>query len=86
MSFLVWMLLGVPIGVVATLLVKRRDSGLYAANITLGIIGGLFGGIAGSAAGIASMSDFTKLSLLPATVGALLAIGLYLFARRPRRH
>jgi uncharacterized membrane protein YeaQ/YmgE (transglycosylase-associated protein family) len=81
-----WMVLGVPIGVVATLLIKQRDSGLYAANITLGSIGGLFGGIAGSVAGIVSMSDFTWLSMAPAGAGAVLLIGLYLLAKRPRRY
>ena len=86
MSFLAWLLLGAAIGLVVTLVHKKRDSGLYAANLTLGIIGGLFGGIAGAAAGIASMSEFTWLSLAPAAAGALILIGLYLFAKRPRHY
>jgi uncharacterized membrane protein YeaQ/YmgE (transglycosylase-associated protein family) len=80
------MLLGSAIGTAVTLLTKKRDSGLYAAAITLGIIGALFGGIAGAATGIASMSDFSWLSMAPAAAGALILIGLYLFAKRPRHH
>ncbi len=81
-----WLLLGAAIGVIATLLTKKRDSGLYAALISLGIIGGLFGGIVGSFAGLIDMADFTWLSLAPAAAGSVLSIVTYLVARRPRRY
>ena len=81
-----WMLLGIAIGLVITLLHKNRESGLYAATFTLGMIGGLFGGIAATATPYFSMADFTWLSLLPAAAGAGLLNGLYLFAKRQRRY
>ena len=81
-----WMLLGLAIGLVITLLNKNRESGLYAACLSLGCIGGLFGGVAGAAIGFISMSDFTWLSLAPAAVGAVLLNVLYLVAKRERRY
>lgn len=81
-----WMLLGIAIGLVITLFHKNRESGLYAATFTLGMIGGLFGGVAAAATGFISMSNFTWLSLVPAGIGAALLNGLYLFAKRPRRY
>ena len=81
-----WMLLGIAIGLVITLLHKQRGAGLYAATLSLGCIGGLFGGIAATATPYFSMSDFTWLSLLPAAAGAGLLIVLYLVVNRERRY
>lgn len=81
-----WMLLGIAIGLVITLLHKQRGAGLYAATLSLGCIGGLFGGIGATATPYFSMASFTWLSLLPAAAGAGLLIAIYLFANRERRY
>lgn len=84
MGFLLWMLLGLLIGLAASLISKKRDSGVYAAYLSLGLMGGLFAGYAGTLAGIGTPSRFEWLSLLPAGAGAIALIGLYIFAKRPR--
>jgi uncharacterized membrane protein YeaQ/YmgE (transglycosylase-associated protein family) len=81
-----WMLVGLGVGLVMTLFHKNRESGLYAAGLSAGCIGGLFGGIAATATPYFSMSDFTWLSLLPAAAGAAILFGAYLFAKRERRY
>lgn len=86
MSFLLWMLLGILFGIAATLVTKKRDSGLYAACMTLGLMGGMFGGYAGTLAGIGNLRNFEWISLLPSAAGAIVLIGLFLFVRRPRHH
>jgi uncharacterized membrane protein YeaQ/YmgE (transglycosylase-associated protein family) len=80
------MLLGLLLGVVATLVTKKRDSGLYAACMSLGLIGAMAGGYIGTLAGVADLRYFEWISLLPAGAGAILLIVGFMIARRPRYH
>ena len=57
MSFLVWIVFGAVVGVVAKLLMPGRDPGGFFMTIILGIAGALLGGFLGRALGLYREGD-----------------------------
>ena len=84
MTFPVWLIFGILIGAVFTLLLKNRDAGLYIATMALGLMGSIFGAFIGTLFGIGRTTAFEWISLVPAAAGALLLLGIYMFARKVR--
>lgn len=83
MSFLVWIIFGAVVGVVAKLLMPGRDPGGFFMTIILGIAGALLGGFLGRALGLYREGD--PVGFVMALVGAMiLLIGYRMIGRRAR--
>jgi len=83
MSFLVWIVFGAVVGVVAKLLMPGRDPGGFFMTIILGIAGALLGGFLGRAFGLYREGD--PVGFVMALVGAMILLIAYrMIGRRTR--
>ena len=83
MSFLIWIIFGAVVGVVAKLLMPGRDPGGFFMTIILGIAGALLGGFLGRALGLYREGD--PVGFVMALVGAMILLVAYrMFGRRTR--
>ncbi|MBF0282839.1 MAG: GlsB/YeaQ/YmgE family stress response membrane protein [Magnetococcales bacterium] len=84
MSILLWVVLGLVAGFIASRIVNGtgRDVAL---NIVIGIVGAVFGGWLFNAFGMAGVVGFDLYSLLVAVVGAVVLLVIYhaVFRRGP---
>jgi uncharacterized membrane protein YeaQ/YmgE (transglycosylase-associated protein family) len=77
MGFLVWIILGLVVGVIAKLLMPGKDPGGFIITIILGIAGAFVGGFIATKLGIGSVTGFDIRSLLIAVGGAVLLLAIY---------
>ena len=82
MSFLVWIIFGAVVGVVAKLLMPGRDPGGFFMTIILGIAGALLGGFLGRALGLYREGD--PVGFVMALVGAMILLIAYRVIGRGR--
>jgi uncharacterized membrane protein YeaQ/YmgE (transglycosylase-associated protein family) len=83
MSFLIWIIFGAVVGVVAKLLMPGRDPGGFFMTIILGIAGALLGGFLGRALGLYREGD--PVGFVMALVGAMILLVAYrMIGRRAR--
>jgi uncharacterized membrane protein YeaQ/YmgE (transglycosylase-associated protein family) len=83
MSFLIWIIFGAVVGVVAKLLMPGRDPGGFFMTIILGIAGALLGGFLGRALGLYREGD--PVGFVTALVGAMILLVAYrMIGRRAR--
>lgn len=83
MSFLVWIIFGAVVGVVAKLLMPGRDPGGFFMTIILGIAGALLGGFLGRALGLYREGD--PVGFVMALLGAMILLVAYrVIGRRTR--
>ena len=83
MSFLIWIIFGAVVGVVAKLLMPGRDPGGFFMTIILGIAGALLGGFLGRALGLYREGD--PVGFVMAVVGAMILLIAYrMIGRRGR--
>jgi len=82
MTIVIWLVLGLVIGVLAKLLMPGRDGGGIIMTALLGIGGALLGGAIASAIGLASFTGFTLSGLVVAVLGAMLLLWGYRMLRR----
>jgi uncharacterized membrane protein YeaQ/YmgE (transglycosylase-associated protein family) len=82
MSFLVWIVFGAVVGVVAKLLMPGRDPGGFFMTIILGIAGALLGGFLGRALGLYREGD--PVGFVMALVGAMILLVAYRVIGRGR--
>lgn len=82
MGILTWIILGLVVGALAKWIMPGEDPGGIFITIGLGIAGAFVGGFIGSLFGIGDVSGFNLVSLILATVGALLLLWVY---RRVKR-
>jgi len=83
MSFLIWIIFGAVVGVVAKLLMPGRDPGGFFMTIILGIAGALLGGFLGRALGFYREGD--PVGFVMALVGAMILLVAYrMIGRRAR--
>ena len=75
MSIVGWIVYGLIVGVVAKLIMPRRDPGGMIVTILLGIAGALVGGFLGRALGW--YGDGDPVGFVMATIGAILLLVLY---------
>lgn len=75
MSFLIWIIFGAVVGVVAKLLMPGRDPGGFFMTIILGIAGALLGGFLGRALGLYREGD--PVGFVMALVGAMILLVAY---------
>ena len=74
MGFLTWVLLGLVVGILAKFIMPGSDPGGLIVTILIGMAGAVIGGFISSALGLGSVTGFNVISLLIATVGALLLL------------
>ena len=86
MNIIVWIVLGLIAGFIASKIVNRSGEGLLL-DIVLGIVGALVGGWLFRAFGMHGVTGLNLYSLVVAVVGAIVFLVVYhlLFSRRPRR-
>jgi len=82
MSFLIWIIFGAVVGVVAKLLMPGRDPGGFFMTIILGIAGALLGGFLGRALGLYREGD--PVGFVMALVGAMILLVAYRVIGRGR--
>ena len=77
MGILVWIILGLVVGVIAKLLMPGKDPGGFIITIILGIAGAFVGGFIASKLGFGSVTGFDLRSLIIAVGGAVLLLIIY---------
>ena len=83
MSFVLWVLFGLIVGVIAKLLTPGREPGGFVLTALLGIAGALVGGFLGRALGIYPSYQSTG-GFFMSILGAVILLGLYNIATGPR--
>jgi len=77
MGFLLWIILGLVVGVIAKLIMPGKDPGGFIITIILGIAGAFVGGFIASKLGFGSVTGFDIRSLVIAVIGAVLLLIIY---------
>jgi uncharacterized membrane protein YeaQ/YmgE (transglycosylase-associated protein family) len=85
MSFIVWIVLGLIAGFIASKIVNKSGEGMIL-DIILGIVGAVIGGYLFQTFGMAGVTGVNLYSILVAVVGAIVFLVIYhaLFRRGPR--
>lgn len=76
MSFLVWIILGLIAGWLASMIMKTNASQGPVMDIVLGIVGAIVGGFVFNLLGMSGVTGFDLYSLAVATIGAVILIAL----------
>jgi len=82
MGFLVWIILGLVVGVIAKLIMPGKDPGGFIITIILGIAGAFVGGFIASKIGFGTVTGFDIRSLIIAVGGAVLLLIAYRMIKR----
>ncbi len=77
MGFLLWIVLGGVVGVIAKLIMPGKDPGGIFITILLGIAGAFLGGYISTLLGFGSVTGFKLISLVIAVGGALILLIIY---------
>jgi uncharacterized membrane protein YeaQ/YmgE (transglycosylase-associated protein family) len=77
MGFIVWIILGLIVGILAKWIMPGRDPGGVILTIVIGIAGALVGGFIASAFGVGGVTGFDLRSLIIAVGGAVLLLWGY---------
>ena len=84
MGFIVWILFGLVVGIVAKFLMPGRDPGGMVLTIILGVVGAVVGGFIGRALGWYGSND--PVGFFMAVLGAIVLLGLYRMVGGRVRH
>ena len=84
MGILSWILFGLIVGALARVFTPTKDVGGIIATIVIGIVGAVVGGFIGTQLGIGAVTGFNLVSLVLATVGAVLLLLLFHFIKGSR--
>ena len=76
MGILLWVIFGALVGWLASLLLGTDAQQGLVGNIVLGILGALLGGFVSTFLGLPGITGFDFYSILIATFGAMLLVGL----------
>jgi uncharacterized membrane protein YeaQ/YmgE (transglycosylase-associated protein family) len=76
MSLLVWIILGLIAGWLASVIMKTNASQGPVMDIVLGIVGAVVGGFVFNLFGLGGVSGFDLYSIAVATIGAIILIGI----------
>ncbi len=77
MGIIVWIILGLVVGVIAKLIMPGKDPGGFIITIILGIAGAFVGGFIATRLGLGTVTGFDIRSLLIAVGGAVLLLIVY---------
>ena len=81
MSFLVWIVLGLVAGFIASRVVNKQGEGMLLDTV-LGVVGAVVGGLIFGLVGARGASGLNLYSLLVAVVGAMVVLFIYHAIRR----
>ena len=84
MGFIVWILFGLVVGIVAKFLMPGRDPGGMVLTIILGVVGAVVGGFMGRALGWYGPND--PVGFFMAVLGAIVLLALYRMVGGRVRH
>lgn len=84
MSFIVWILLGLIAGFIASKIINKRGDGLIR-DILLGVIGAVVGGWLFHAFGMSGVTGLNIYSLIVAVIGAVVVLVIYHAIRGSKR-
>ena len=84
MSFVVWILLGLIAGFIASKIINKRGDGLIR-DILLGVIGAVVGGWLFHAFGMSGVTGLNIYSLIVAVIGAVVVLVIYHAIRGSKR-
>ena len=84
MGFIVWIVFGLVVGIVAKFLMPGRDPGGMVLTIILGVVGAVVGGFMGRALGWYGPND--PVGFFMAVLGAIVLLGLYRMVGGRVRH
>jgi uncharacterized membrane protein YeaQ/YmgE (transglycosylase-associated protein family) len=84
MGLLMWIILGLVVGIAAKLIMPGKDPGGIIVTILIGIAGAFVGGLIGSFFGLGAVTGFNVGSLLLALGGAILLLWIYRLIKRSR--
>jgi uncharacterized membrane protein YeaQ/YmgE (transglycosylase-associated protein family) len=76
MSVIVWLILGLIAGFIASKVVNQSGEGLLL-DIVLGIVGAMVGGFLFSLIGAAPVTGFNIYSIFVAVIGAIVVLAIY---------
>jgi uncharacterized membrane protein YeaQ/YmgE (transglycosylase-associated protein family) len=76
MSFIVWIVLGLIAGFIASKLVNKSGDGMFL-DILLGIVGAVVGGWLFNAFGMPGVTGFNVYSVVVAVIGAVVFLVVY---------
>jgi uncharacterized membrane protein YeaQ/YmgE (transglycosylase-associated protein family) len=82
MGILVWVVLGLVVGIIAKLIMPGKDPGGFIITIILGIAGAFVGGFIATRLGFGSVTGFDLRSLLIAVGGAIILLVIYRFVKK----
>lgn len=76
MSFIVWIVLGLIAGFIASKIINKRGEGLFL-DIVLGVIGAVVGGWVFHVFGMSGVTGLNIYSLIVAVIGAVVVLVIY---------
>lgn len=76
MNILAWIILGGLAGWIGSMIAKTNSSQGLIANVVIGVVGAFIGGFLFNLLGGAGITGFNLYSLLVATLGSILLIGI----------
>ncbi len=82
MGILLWIIMGLVVGVVAKWIMPGKDPGGFIITIGIGVAGAFIGGYIGAFLGIGSVTGFNTVSFLLAIGGAIILLALYRLIKR----
>ena len=82
MGILSWIFLGLVAGALAKFIMPGKDPGGIFVTILIGIAGGTVGGFLGTFIGLGKIESFDLGGIFIATLGAILLLIVYRFARK----
>jgi uncharacterized membrane protein YeaQ/YmgE (transglycosylase-associated protein family) len=77
MGIIAWIVVGLIAGALAKLIMPGDDPGGIIVTILLGVVGAFVGGFVVNLLGGAGVSGFNLWSILVATLGAIILLGIY---------
>ena len=77
MGIFSWILFGLVVGALARVFTPTKNSGGIVVTIVVGMVGAVVGGFIGTQLGLGSVTGFNLISLVLATVGAVLLLLLF---------
>ena len=86
LAFIGWIIIGLFAGLLARLIIPGRQAMGWIMTIVLGLVGSIIGGFISTAVFGAERGDgmFNTSGLIMSTVGAVIALGLYLAVEKRR--
>ena len=82
MNFILWIIIGAVAGWLASIIMKTDAQQGLLMDIIIGIVGGFIGGFVLSAVGVNTADDGLIASLVTATIGAVILLGIVKLIRR----